>query len=72
MLHLREKLLSRLSFVKNMKSKRALKFAFFDNDGYITLKIIDKDYFKKIAGSLGLKGKMLKSLMKDKKIEKLH
>ncbi len=50
--------------------KNGSKVAFIDKDKKLELRAVDKNYFKKLAGSLGLKGKMLKSLMKDKKIEK--
>ncbi len=46
------------------------KVTFVESEGKIILQPLDKDYFNNLAGILGEKGKMLKSLMDDKKKER--
>lgn len=46
------------------------KVAFVESEGKIMLQPLDKNYFNNLAGILGEKGKMLKSLMDDKKKER--
>ena len=44
--------------------------AFIEKDGKLILEPLDKSYFESLAGVLGTHGKMLKSLMADKKKER--
>lgn len=55
---------------KKYDIKNGTKIAFVEEDGKIILQPLDKNYFNSLAGALGLKGKMLKSLMEDKKKER--
>jgi AbrB family looped-hinge helix DNA binding protein len=55
---------------RKYKIKEGSKVAFIERNKKIELKPVDEDYFRKLSGALGLKGKMLKSLMRDKKIER--
>lgn len=50
--------------------KNGSKVAFIEQGDKIILQSLDKDYFNKLAGILDEKGKMLKSLMEDKKKER--
>jgi len=46
------------------------KVAFIVQDGKLIIQPLDKNYFESLAGILGTDGKMLKSLMEDKKRER--
>ena len=46
------------------------KVAFVEQEGKIIIQPLDKNYFNNLSGILGEKGKMLKSLMDDKKKER--
>ena len=50
--------------------KNGSKVAFIEQEGKLIVQPLDKDYFNNLAGILGEKGKMLKSLMEDKKKER--
>lgn len=50
--------------------KNGSKVAFIEQDGKLIIQSLDKEYFNKLAGIIGEKGKMLKSLMDDKKKER--
>jgi AbrB family looped-hinge helix DNA binding protein len=50
--------------------KEGTKVAFIEQDGKLIVQTLDKEYFNKLAGILDEKGKMLKSLMEDKKKER--
>ena len=50
--------------------KNGIKVAFIEQEGKIIMQPLDKNYFNNLAGILGEKGKMLKSLMEDKKKER--
>lgn len=50
--------------------KLGTKIAFLEDNGKIIIQPLDKNYFKSLSGALGLKGKMLESLLEDKKKEK--
>ncbi len=50
--------------------KSGSKVALIEQGDKIIMQPLDKEYFNKIAGILGEKGKMLKSLMEDKKKER--
>lgn len=50
--------------------KNGSKVAFIEQGDKLILQSLDKDYFNKLAGILDEKGKMLKSLMEDKKKER--
>lgn len=50
--------------------KNGTKVAFIEQDDKLIVQPLDKEYFNKLAGILDEKGKMLKSLMEDKKKEK--
>jgi antitoxin PrlF len=55
---------------KNLGITKGSKIAFIEKDGKIVLQPLDKSYFESLAGILGTDGKMLKSLMEDKKKER--
>jgi AbrB family looped-hinge helix DNA binding protein len=55
---------------KNLGITKGSKVAFIEKDGKIVLQPLDKSYFESLAGILGTNGKMLKSLMDDKKKER--
>lgn len=46
------------------------KVAFIEKDGKIILQPLNKGYFESLAGVLGTEGRVLKSLMRDKKNER--
>jgi AbrB family looped-hinge helix DNA binding protein len=46
------------------------KVAFVEQEGKIIIQPLDKNYFNNLSGILDEKGKMLKSLMEDKKKER--
>jgi AbrB family looped-hinge helix DNA binding protein len=50
--------------------KDKTKVAFIEKDGKVVIEPLDKNYFESLAGILNEKGKMLKSLMEDKKKER--
>lgn len=50
--------------------KSGTRVAFIEKDGRVIIQPLDKDYFENLAGILDEKGKMLKSLMEDKKKER--
>jgi len=50
--------------------KKGTKIAFIEQGDKVIIQPLDKEYFNKLAGILDEKGKMLKSLMDDKKKEK--
>lgn len=50
--------------------KKGTKVAFIEQNGKLMIQPLDKSYFENLAGILGTSGKMLKSLMQDKKKER--
>ena len=50
--------------------KKGTKIAFIEQNGKLVIQALDKSYFDGLAGVLGTEGKMLKSLMEDKKRER--
>lgn len=50
--------------------KSGSKVALIEQGDKVIIQPLDKEYFNKLAGILGEKGKMLKSLMEDKKKER--
>lgn len=50
--------------------KNGSKVAFIEQEGKLIIQSLDKEYFNKLAGIIDEKGKMLKSLMDDKKKER--
>lgn len=50
--------------------KNGSRVAFIEQEGKLIIQSLDKEYFNKLAGILNEKGKMLKSLMDDKKKER--
>lgn len=50
--------------------KKGTKIAFIEQNGKLMIQPLDKGYFESMAGILGTEGKMLKSLMEDKKKER--
>ncbi len=50
--------------------KRGTKVAFIEQNGKLMIQPLDKSYFESLAGILGTNGKMMKSLMDDKKRER--
>jgi AbrB family looped-hinge helix DNA binding protein len=50
--------------------KKGTKIAFIEQNGKLLIQPLDKNYFESLAGILGTEGKMLKSLMDDKKRER--
>lgn len=59
-----------VKFRRKYKIRGGSKVAFIEREKRLELKPVDKDYFRRLSGSLGLKGKMLRSLLNDKKMEK--
>jgi len=55
---------------KRLGITNGTKVAFVESNGKIIIQPLVKDYFDKLAGILDAKGKMLKSLMEDKKKER--
>jgi AbrB family looped-hinge helix DNA binding protein len=50
--------------------KKGTMIAFIEQNGKLIIQPLDKSYFESLAGILGTEGKMLKSLMEDKKKER--
>lgn len=50
--------------------KKGTRIAFIEQNGKLMIQPLDKSYFESLAGVLGTEGKMLKSLMEDKKRER--
>ena len=50
--------------------KKGTKVAFIEQNGKLMIQPLDKSYFESLAGILGTSGKMMKSLMEDKKKER--
>jgi AbrB family looped-hinge helix DNA binding protein len=50
--------------------KKGTKVAFDEQEGKLTLQPLNKNYFASLAGVLGTKGKLLRSLMESKKKER--
>jgi AbrB family looped-hinge helix DNA binding protein len=50
--------------------KKGTTIAFIEQNGKLIIQPLDKSYFESLAGILGTEGKMLKSLMEDKKKER--
>jgi AbrB family looped-hinge helix DNA binding protein len=50
--------------------KKGTKIAFIEQNGKLYIQPLDKSYFESLAGVVGTEGKMLKSLMEDKKRER--
>jgi AbrB family looped-hinge helix DNA binding protein len=50
--------------------KKGTKIAFIEQHGKLIIQPLDKSYFETLAGILGTEGKLLKSLMDDKKKER--
>lgn len=51
--------------------KPGMKIAFKEKNDQLILQPVNKKYIEELAGLLGLKGKHLKSLMEEKKIERM-
>jgi AbrB family looped-hinge helix DNA binding protein len=47
--------------------KKGTRIAFIEQDGKLIMQPLNKDYFMRMAGVLGTKGKLLKALMKERK-----
>ena len=54
---------------KSLGITRGSKVAFIEKDGKIILQPLNKGYFESLAGVLGTDGRVLKSLMEEKKNE---
>ncbi|MBI3578863.1 MAG: AbrB/MazE/SpoVT family DNA-binding domain-containing protein [Ignavibacteriales bacterium] len=50
--------------------KKGTKIAFIEQNGKLMIQPLDKSYFESLAGVLGTEGRLLKSLMDDKKKER--
>lgn len=50
--------------------RKGTKIAFIEQHGKLIIQPLDKSYFDSLAGVLGTEGKLLKSLMEDKKRER--
>lgn len=50
--------------------KKGTKIAFIEQHGKLIIQPLDKSYFESLAGILGTEGKLLKSLMEEKKKER--
>ncbi|HEY9166471.1 MAG TPA: AbrB/MazE/SpoVT family DNA-binding domain-containing protein [Candidatus Kryptonia bacterium] len=50
--------------------KKGTRIAFIEREGRLFIQPLDKNYFLSMAGILGTDGKVLKSLMEDKKRER--
>ena len=50
--------------------KKGTKIAFIEQNGKLMIQPLDKSYFESLAGILDTDGKMMKSLMEDKKKER--
>ena len=50
---------------------KGTKIAFIEKEGKLILQPLNKNYFESLAGIVGTDGKMLKSLMEDKKKERV-
>jgi AbrB family looped-hinge helix DNA binding protein len=50
--------------------KKGTRIAFIEQHGKLFIQPLNKSYFESLAGVLGTQGKLLKSLMKDKKRER--
>jgi AbrB family looped-hinge helix DNA binding protein len=55
---------------KKFGIKKGTKIAFLEQNGKLMIQPLDKSYFESLAGVLGTEGKLLKSLMEDKKKER--
>ncbi len=55
---------------KSLGILKGSKVAFIEKDGKIILQPLNKSYFESLAGVLGTDGKLLKSLLEDKKKER--
>jgi AbrB family looped-hinge helix DNA binding protein len=55
---------------KSLGITKGSKVAFIEKDGKILLQPLNKGYFESLAGVLGTKGRVLKSLIGDKKRER--
>lgn len=55
---------------KKFGIKKGTKIAFIEQHGKLIIQPLDKSYFDSLAGVLGTDGKLLKSLMEDKKKER--
>ena len=58
------------SIRKKFGIKKGTKIAFIEQNGKLYIQPLDKSYFESLAGILGTKGKLLKSLMEDKEKER--
>jgi AbrB family looped-hinge helix DNA binding protein len=59
-----------VSIRRKFRIKKGTKVAFIEQDGKLIMQPLNKDYFMKMAGILGTKGKLLKALMGEKKRER--
>lgn len=50
--------------------KKGTKIAFIEQHGKLMIQPLDKGYFESLAGVLATEGKLLKSLLEDKKKER--
>ena len=55
---------------KKFGIKNGTKVAFIEEGGKVLIQPLDKNYFENLAGILNEKGKMLQSLMDDKRKER--
>ena len=55
---------------KSLGITKGSKVAFIEKDGKIILQPLNKGYFESLAGILGTEGRVLNSLMEDKKKER--
>lgn len=58
------------SIRRKLGIKKGTKVAFIEQKGKLILQPLDKNYFESLAGVLGTDGKMLSSLLEDKKRER--
>jgi AbrB family looped-hinge helix DNA binding protein len=55
---------------RKFRIKKGTRVAFIEEGGQLIIQPLDKDYFIRMAGILGTKGKLLKALMEEKKLER--
>lgn len=55
---------------KSLGITKGSKVAFIQKEGKIILQPLNKSYFESLAGVLGTEGKMLRSLLEDKRKER--
>ena len=55
---------------RKFKIGKGTRVAFIEQNGKLILQPLDKSYFESLSGILGTKGKLLRSLMAEKKRER--